>query len=183
MIHYFAAKIRNFAEILLPLPDNTVEEMKIVLVSVGAVRDPDLGPLLARYTSRLPHYMPFEHVTVADVKTSRATTAEMQKEREGDAILSRVAPGDCLVLFDERGREMTSRELAAFIDRKAATLARNLVFVIGGPYGFSRAVYDRADSLLALSRLTLTHEWAVALAAEQLYRAQTILRGEPYHHD
>lgn len=157
--------------------------MKIVLVSVGSVRDPELGPLLSRYTSRLPHYMPFEHVTVADVKASRAMSAEVQKEREGEAILARVAPGDCLVLFDERGRELTSRELAQFVSRKAATLARNLVFVIGGPYGFSRAVYDRADTLLALSRMTFTHEWAVTLAAEQLYRAQTILRGEPYHHD
>lgn len=157
--------------------------MKISLISVGTVKDPALGQLLARYTSKLPFYMPFEHTALPDVKASRSTTPEAQKQREGEAILSRVAPGDFLVLFDERGREMTSRELAAFIDRKASTLQRGLVFVIGGPYGFDRAVYDRADCLLSLSKLTFTHEMAIVIAAEQLYRAQTILRGEPYHHD
>lgn len=157
--------------------------MKILLIGVGAVKDASLARLLDKFTSRIPHYMPFEYVALPDIKASRSLTPELQKQREGEAILSRVAPGDFVILFDERGKMMTSRELASMIERRAATLSRNLVFVIGGPYGFDRAVYDRADSKLAISPMTFTHEMATVIAAEQIYRAQTILRGEPYHHD
>lgn len=156
--------------------------MKIVLLAVGEMKEPPLRELMQRYASRIPHYMPFEAVSLPDVR-ARGISEDEQRRREGEAILGRVAPGDTVVLLDERGREMTSRELASFIDRKASTLARNLVFVIGGPYGFSPAVYERADMKLGLSRLTFTHEMARVLTAEQLYRAMTILRGEPYHHD
>ena len=97
--------------------------------------------------------------------------------------MAKIAPGDYVVLMDERGREMTSREFASFIDKKASSLGRNLVFVIGGPYGFSERVYGRADMKMGLSKLTFTHEMARVLTAEQIYRAMTILRGEPYHHD
>lgn len=157
--------------------------MKIILVSIGNVKEPALKQLLERYTGRIPFYMPFEHVVIPDIKASRSLTPDLQKSREGDVLLSKVEKGDYLVLFDERGRMLTSRELAGFIDRKANTLQRNLIFVIGGPYGFSNEVYDRADMLLSLSKMTFTHEMAIVLAAEQLYRSQTILRGEPYHHD
>lgn len=157
--------------------------MKILLISIGNVKDAALQHLLGRYTSKIPYYMPFEYIPLPDVKATKNMTAALQKQREGEAILSRTAPGDFVVLFDERGREMTSRELAGFIDKKAANLSRNLVFVIGGPYGFDTDVYNRADSLISLSRMTFTHEMAIVIAAEQLYRAQTILRGEPYHHD
>lgn len=157
--------------------------MKIILISVGNVKDKPLKELLERFDAKLPFYMPYEHITIPDIKATRTATPDQQKVREGEAILSRVGSGDFLVLFDERGRELTSRELASFIDHKASTLARNLIFVIGGPYGFSSQVYDRADLKLALSRMTFTHEMAIVIAAEQLYRAQSILRGEPYHHD
>lgn len=157
--------------------------MKIILVSIGNVKEPALKQLLERYTGRIPFYMPFEHVVIPDIKASRSLTPDLQKSREGDMLLSKVEKCDYLVLFDERGRMLTSRELAGFIDRKANTLQRNLIFVIGGPYGFSKDVYDRADMLLSLSKMTFTHEMAIVLAAEQLYRSQTILRGEPYHHD
>ena len=157
--------------------------MKIVLICVGQMKEQPLRELMDRYASRIPYYMPFEAVVIPDIKTTRGLTPDVQKSKEGEAILARTAPGDFVVLMDECGREMTSREFAGFIDRKASTLSRHLVFVIGGPYGFSKAVYDRADSLMGLSKMTFTHEMARVLTAEQIYRAQTILRGEPYHHD
>lgn len=157
--------------------------MKICLICVGSVKDAPLQEVLKRYVTKLPFYMPFELTIIPDLKAARSANAEIQKQLEGEAILSRLNPADCVVLFDERGREMSSRELASFIDRKASILPRNLTFIIGGPYGFSQKVYDRANLLLSLSKMTFTHEMALVIAAEQLYRAQTILRGEPYHHD
>lgn len=157
--------------------------MKILLVCIGQMREKPLVELLDRYARRVPHYMPFEIVAIPDIKGAGSLPADVQKQREGELILSRISPGDHVALFDERGREFTSREFAAFIDKMALTLSRNLVLVIGGPYGFSKAVYDRADRLLALSKMTFTHEMARVLATEQIYRAMTILRGEPYHHD
>lgn len=157
--------------------------MKIQLMAIGTMREAPLRELFERYSSKIPFYMPFEAVVIPDVKASKGLTPELQKQREGEAILSRVGNGDFLVLLDERGAEFTSRRLAEFIDKKANSLARNLVFVIGGPYGFSKSVYDRADSLLSLSKMTFTHEMARVITAEQIYRAMTILRGEPYHHD
>ena len=157
--------------------------MKILLISVGTMREAPLRELFERYASRIPYYMPFEAIAIPDIKGGKGMTVDVQKIREGENILARIAPGDFVVLMDERGSECTSRQFAEFIDRKASTLARNLVFVIGGPYGFSQAVYDRADRLAGLSRMTFTHEMARVLTVEQLYRAMTILRGEPYHHD
>lgn len=157
--------------------------MKIILISVGIMRDEPLKQLCDRFAARIPHYMPFEAVVIPDVQASKNPNNEVRKAKEGDAIVSKISPGDFVVLLDERGREMTSRELAAFIDKKAATLSRNLVFVIGGPFGFSKDVYARADSQMCLSKMTFTHEMARTITLEQIYRALTILRGEPYHHD
>jgi len=157
--------------------------MKINVICVGEMREKPLREMLERYAGRIPHYMPFEITALPDVKGARNLTTELQKAREGEAILSRIAAGDYVMLLDERGKELTSREFAEFIDKKASTLSRNLVFVIGGPYGFSQDVYSRADRLLGLSRMTFTHEMARVLTVEQIYRAMTILRGEPYHHD
>ncbi len=157
--------------------------MKIQLICIGTMREAPLRELLERYTSRIPFYMPFELVVIPDIKATRSLSTDQQKQREGSSILASVSAGDYVVLFDERGKEITSNEFATFIDRKASTLSRNLVFVIGGPYGFSQEVYDRANMLLGLSKMTFTHEMARVLAAEQIYRAQTILRGEPYHHN
>ena len=120
------------------------------------MREAPLRELYERYAARIPHYMPFEALVIPDLKTTRGLTAEMQKQREGEAIMAKIAPGDYVVLMDERGREMTSREFASFIDKKASSLGRNLVFVIGGPYGFSERVYGRADMKMGLSKLTFT---------------------------
>ena len=110
-------------------------------------------------------------------------SGQRQKEAEGSVILSSVDARDLVILLDERGKEFTSREFASYIDRRTLSLPGNLVFVIGGPYGFSQQVYDRANDKISLSRMTLTHEMVRLFFVEQLYRAMTILRGEPYHHD
>lgn len=135
------------------------------------------------YLARLGHYMPVEVRIIPDVKRSAALTELRQKELEGAAILASVERSDRVILLDENGREYTSREFAAFMQRQMTSGVKRLVFVVGGPYGFSSSVYDRADGKLSLSRMTFNHEMVRLFFAEQLYRAQTILRGEPYHHD
>lgn len=157
--------------------------MKILLLAVGKTTDTALTGAIERYLERIRHFAPFEFRTVADVKTSRATTEDRQKELEGRMLLQNLAPGDVLILLDERGKELTSREFAADLDRLMTTQTRNIVFAIGGPYGFSGEVYTRADRKISLSRMTFTHEMVRLFFAEQLYRAFTILRGMPYHHD
>lgn len=157
--------------------------MKIQLICVGKTREEAIERAIQKYAVRIPYYLPFELVVVSDIKTTKAMTEDKQKELEGEKILASTERNDFVVLLDERGRELTSREFATFIDKKAVTLPRNLVFVIGGPYGFSKAVYDRADSKLSLSKMTFPHELVRLFFVEQLYRACTINRGEPYHHD
>lgn len=157
--------------------------MKIVLISVGVMREVPLKELATRYSGRIPHYMPFEAVVIPDPAVSKNASGEARKIKEGEAILSKIQPGDFAVLFDEHGKMMTSREFASFIEKKSVTLSRNLVFVIGGPYGFSDDVKRRADAFMSLSSMTFTHEMARTIALEQIYRAMTILKGEPYHHD
>lgn len=147
------------------------------------MNDAPLVEATGRYLKRLKHYIPFEYVTLPDVKNTKAMTEARQKEAEGAQILSAVSARDFVVLLDERGKEFTSREFAAYIDRRTVSLAGNLVFVVGGPYGFSDAVYARADDKISLSRMTFSHEMVRLFFVEQVYRAMTILRGEPYHHD
>ena len=118
-----------------------------------------------------------------DIKASRTITAEMQKQQEGKAILSALQPGDIVTLLDERGKELTSREFSGLIERRMIQGIKRLVFIIGGPYGFAKEVYDKADDKLSLSRMTFTHEMVRLFFTEQIYRAMTIMRGEPYHHD
>lgn len=155
--------------------------MKVALICIGKVRQRQVQELIDGYCARIGHYFPFALTVLPDVRMSHAD-ALGQKEAEGQRLLAEVSTADTLVLLDERGKEYTSRELALYLERQNAS-SRRLVLAIGGPYGFSKDVYDRADGMLSLSRLTLPHELARLLATEQLYRAGTILRGEPYHHD
>ncbi len=134
------------------------------------------------YLKRLSHYLPVEVKIIADVKRTSGLTEAKQKEQEGSAILSAVQPSDRVILLDEKGKEYTSEEFAAFMEKHMASGVKRLVFVVGGPYGFSPEVYSRADGKLSLSRMTFNHEMVRMFFVEQLYRAQTILRGEPYHH-
>lgn len=157
--------------------------MKVVLIAVGNVKSPWAAQGEKTYAQRIGHYIPYETVIVPDVKTSKATTPQMQKEAEGNVILSKLQPADSVILLDERGKQPTSRQLAEMMQGYMNSGVKRLVFVIGGPYGFSESVYARAGRLLSLSSLTFPHELARLIFTEQLYRAMTILRGEPYHHD
>lgn len=157
--------------------------MKISLLTVGRTTTDYIEKGIKFYSSRIIHYIPFEILAVSDIKNSRALSQQQQKEKEGDEILASLRPGDIVVLLDERGKELTSRELAESIDRYALQGIKRLVFVVGGPYGFSKKIYDRANYLLSLSRMTFPHELVRLFFVEQVYRAMTILRGEPYHHD
>ncbi|MCH5346694.1 MAG: 23S rRNA (pseudouridine(1915)-N(3))-methyltransferase RlmH [Muribaculaceae bacterium] len=157
--------------------------MKIIIVAIGKTTTKYISQGIDQYLDRLKHYIPVEIIAIPDVKASRSLSAEQQKEQEGRQILSKLQPGDRLVLLDERGTQPTSRQFAGMIEQMTNQGLRRVVFAIGGPYGFSNEVYTRADSQLSLSRMTLTHEMVRLFFIEQLYRAMTILRGEPYHHD
>lgn len=137
---------------------------------------------LEEYLGRLRHYVPTEVKIIADVK-QKGLSPERQKQLEGEAILANLQAADNVILLDENGREYSSREFAVWFERRMGSGAKRCVFIVGGPYGFSPAVYERADAKVSLSRMTFNHEMVRLFFVEQLYRAQTILRGEPYHHD
>ena len=158
------------------------DAVKITLLLVGATDKKYLNEGITDYQKRLVHYLPFEMRVIADIKNSRSLTADQQKEREGKAILDLVSTGDELVLLDVEGAEYSSPGLAGWIEKRMLSGTRQVIFVVGGPYGFSEAVYKRADSKMSLSRLTFPHQLVRLLFIEQLYRAMTIIKGEPYHH-
>lgn len=157
--------------------------MKLLLMAVGRTSKAIIREGIDDYLGRLRRYLPVETRIIHDVRRGGTLSAQAQKQREGEAILAALTPGDRVVLLDENGREMTSREFAAEIERHMVSGVKRLVYVVGGPYGFSPEVYARADAKLSLSRMTFNHEMVRLFFAEQLYRAQTILNNEPYHHD
>lgn len=157
--------------------------MKILLLAIGKTDSRELEGLIHNYSSRIGHYLPFELRVIPDVRRSGKTTSEMQKQAEGREILAQLQPSDRLVLLDERGKEFTSREFASYIEGRMLASEKRLVMVIGGPYGFAPEVYERANDKLSLSRMTFSHQMVRLFITEQIYRAMTILRGEPYHHD
>ncbi|MCM1483789.1 MAG: 23S rRNA (pseudouridine(1915)-N(3))-methyltransferase RlmH [Muribaculaceae bacterium] len=157
--------------------------MKILILAVGRTSTDYIKRATDDYVKRISHYMPVEFRTLADVKGGKGMTEQQQKEREGALILESVSAADRVVLLDERGVVYTSRRFAEELQQRMLQGLKRLVFVIGGPYGFSKAVYDRADATLSLSAMTFSHEMIRLFFAEQVYRAMTILRGEPYHHD
>ena len=149
---------------------------------VGKTTDKNFVALIDEYVNRVGHYMPFSLTVIPELKATRNLTEEQQRQAEGEQILKLLQPGDTVVLLDEHGQELRSVELARWVEQKRQT-ARRLVFVIGGPYGFSPAVYARANEQLSLSRLTFSHQMVRLVFVEQLYRACTIIKGEPYHHE
>ena len=157
--------------------------MKITLLAIGKTNARFLQEGIDQYTKRLSHYIPFELKILPDVKTTKALTNEKQKEMEGQMFMSVIGQGDWVTLLDEKGKEFTSREFASYIDKKTITIPKNLIFIIGGPYGFSQEMYNRATEKLSLSKMTFSHEMIRLFFVEQIYRAMTILKGEPYHHD
>ena len=155
--------------------------MKTVLLMVGSTQDKHFQCLIEEYVSRVRHYIPFELSVIPQLRDSRNLSPQEQKEREGMLILKTLQPGDCLVLLDERGTERRSTEFARWLEKRTASSPRRLVFLIGGPYGFSPAVYERADEQISLSQMTLSHQMVRLFFVEQLYRAFTILHHEKYH--
>ena len=158
------------------------DAVKITLLLVGATDKKYLIEGIEDYQKRLIHYLPFEIRILADIKNSRHLSADQQKEREGKALLDLVSSGDELVLLDVEGAEYSSPGLANWIEKRMLSGTKQVLFVVGGPYGFSDAVYKRADSKMSLSKLTVPHQLVRLLFIEQLYRAMTIIKGEPYHH-
>ena len=156
--------------------------MKSVLLQVGKTVNKHFTAGISDYAERISHYMPFDIITIPELKNTKNLTEERQKAAEGDLILRQLQPSDHVVLLDEHGLELRSVELARWLQQKQQS-ARRLVFVIGGPYGFSPAVYQRANEQLSLSRLTFSHQMVRLVFTEQLYRACTIIKGEPYHHE
>lgn len=135
------------------------------------------------YAGRLSHYIQFSISDIPELKNVSSLSREQIKEKEGELISAMLKPSDDVVLLDEHGKEFRSVEFASYLQGKMASGGRNIVFVIGGAYGFSRKIYDRADSMMSLSRMTFSHQMVRTIFAEQLYRAFTIMKGEPYHHE
>ena len=156
--------------------------MKTELILVGKTVNKHFVAGINDYAERIGHYMPFGITVIPELKNTKNLTEEQQKTAEGELILRQLQPSDTVVLLDEHGKELRSIELAAWLEQKRNT-ARRLVFVIGGPYGFSPDVYARANEKLSLSKLTFSHQMVRLVFTEQLYRACTIIKGEPYHHE
>lgn len=157
--------------------------MNVALLTVGKTDVKWVKEGLDVYMSRIGHYIPFRVTEIPELKKVSALSREQIKEKEGELILKQLAPSDTLILLDEHGKELRSIEFAAYLEKQLAGGGRNLVFAVGGAYGFSEAVYRRAQDKLSLSRMTFSHQMVRTVFAEQLYRALTILKGEPYHHE
>lgn len=157
--------------------------MKILLLTIGNTDKSYMREGVDDYIKRLSFYLPFEMKVIPDIKNRSTLSVEIQKEREGQLILNQVQPGDHLILLDERGIDFSSVDFSKWMEKKMVAGIRQLVFVIGGPYGFSKMVYERSDFKLSLSRLTFSHQMVRLIFLEQLYRAMTILKNEPYHHE
>ena len=156
--------------------------MKIILLVIGKTDFAYLREGIDIYLKRLKHYIPFEIEVIPDIKQSKNLTNDLQKAKEGELILSRLSAGRELHLFDERGKSYSSIQFAGFLQQKMLGNVKELIFVIGGPYGFSEEVYQNASSKISLSKFTFSHQMVRLLCVEQIYRAFTILKGEPYHH-
>lgn len=156
--------------------------MKISLLLIGKTAFPYLREGIALYEKRLGFYTNYTRVEILDIKSVSALSKEQIKIKEGELILKQVKPADGLILLDERGKQFTSEDWAQHLEKKIVYSGKDIVFVIGGAYGFSQAVYDRADEMMSLSRMTFSHQMVRLIFLEQLYRAFTIMKGEPYHH-
>ena len=157
--------------------------MKITLLTVGKTDKDWVKQGLDIYTSRLKHYIPFSIIEIPELKNVSALSREQIKAKEGELILKSLKPADDVVLLDEHGKEYSSTGFASFLQKKMALEGRDIVFIIGGAYGFSDDVYKRANSKISLSQMTFSHQMVRAIFAEQIYRAFTIMKGEPYHHE
>ena len=156
--------------------------MKTILILVGKTQSKIFKVGIDDYVSRIEHYMPFSIAIIPELKNTKSLSEDQQKQKQGELILKEIQPSDTVVLLDEHGAEFRSIEYANWLKQKQNT-ARRLIFIIGGPYGFSPDVYARANEKISLSRMTFSHQMVRLIFTEQLYRACTIIKGEPYHHE
>lgn len=157
--------------------------MQIKLIVVGKTDHSSIIKLIDEYKSRLGHYIRFELEIIPDLKNTKTLSESLQKEKEGELILKKISPSDDLILLDENGKSYSSIDFSSLLQKKMNSGLKQLIFVIGGPYGFSEAVYERANSKISISKMTFSHQMIRPFFIEQLYRAFTILRNEPYHHE
>ena len=156
--------------------------MKTILILVGKTQSKIFKLGIDDYVSRIEHYMPFSITIIPELKNTKSLSEDQQKQKEGELILKEIQPSDTVVLLDEHGADFRSVEYANWLKQKQNT-ARRLIFIIGGPYGFSPDVYTRANEKISLSHMTFSHQMVRLIFTEQLYRACTIIKGEPYHHE
>lgn len=157
--------------------------MKTTLLVVGRTVEKHYITAIEDYLQRTKHFMSFDMEVIPELKNAKSLSAEQQKEKEGELICKALQPGDVIVLLDEHGKEMRSIEFADWMKRKMNTVNKRLVFIIGGPYGFSEKVYQLAHEKISMSKMTFSHQMIRLIFVEQIYRAMTILNGGPYHHE
>ena len=157
--------------------------MKIKLLAIGKTDNKQLIQLIDEYQNRLKHYVKFELEIINDIKNAKNLSEDQQKEKEGELILNRLQNKDQLVLLDDKGKHFTSIEFSKYLQKKMNSGIKQLVLVIGGPYGFSDTVYQKAQGKISLSKMTFSHQMIRLFIVEQIYRGFTILRNEPYHHE
>lgn len=157
--------------------------MKFALLVVGRTVEKHYITAINDYVERIKHYTPFDMEVIPELKNTKSLSMEQQKEKEGELILKALQPGDVVVLLDEHGKEFRSIEFAEWAEKKMHTVNKRLVFIIGGPYGFSKNVYAAAQEKISLSKMTFSHQMIRLIFVEQLYRAMNILAGGPYHHE
>jgi 23S rRNA (pseudouridine1915-N3)-methyltransferase len=156
--------------------------MKITFITVGKTEDTYLKDGIEKYVKRLKHYTKLEMVDIPELKNTKALTEDQQKAKEAELILKKITVQDHVILLDENGMEFTSVQFANYINKRSVSSSANLIFVVGGPYGFDQSVYQRANDKISLSRMTFSHQMVRLFFVEQLYRAYSIIKGEPYHH-
>lgn len=157
--------------------------MKIVLIVVGRTVEKHYITAINDYIERTKHFINFEMQVIPEIKNTRNLSMDQQKEKEGELILKSFQPGDYIVLLDEYGKEMRSIDFAYWMEKKMVNVGKRLIFVIGGPYGFSQSIYEKCNEKVSLSKMTFSHQMVRLVFIEQLYRAMTILNGGPYHHE
>ena len=157
--------------------------MKIKLLAIGKTDDKNLNTLIDTYKNRLKHYIKFELEIIPDIKNAKNLSKNQQKEKEGELILGKLQATDQLVVLDEKGKEFRSIDFAKHLQKKMNSGIKQLVFVIGGPYGFSEAVYKKAQGKISFSKMTFSHQMIRLFVVEQIYRGFTLLKNEPYHHE
>lgn len=174
-----ASRVHN---IRIFIGKNPFQSMKITLLAIGKTDNRHLQTLMDDYIKRLQFYILFELQVIPDIKNAKNLSEVLQKKAEGEEILRRISPSETLILLDEKGKTYSSENFSDFLQKKMNSGLKNLVFVIGGPYGFSEEVYQRSDGKISLSSMTFSHQMVRLFFIEQVYRAFTILRNEPYHH-